>query len=287
MSIPVARGYCRVSTSMQLDGVSLETQHKRIQAHCDYKGLNLIKCYEERGVSGKNIERPALQSLLSDLNKGEYVIVADLSRLSRNTRDALGLFETFKSRGVHFVCLSPDIDFSTPVGELLFTVMMAVHRLERQNISMHVSNNMQRLSKEGKLRSRAPFGYKFVGKDRDLEPEPTQQAVIEKIKTLHAANMKLAQIAKQLNAHGDNLTLLNNKKTVPGDKVPVFYAQTIKRILQDQGLVTLAKPNERVTLEQRITSHHKSADVNGLIQVTENLTLNPPTFNILSTLIQK
>lgn len=135
---------------------------------------------------------------------------------------------------------------------------------------MHVSNNMQRLSKEGKLRSRAPFGYKFVGKDRDLEPEPSQQAVIEKIKLMHAANMKLAQIAKELNTKGDNLVLLNNKKTLPEHKIPLFYAQTVKRILQDQGIIPLANPDNRVSLEQRIISHHK-----------------PIETNVLSTLIQK
>lgn len=277
----LCRGYIRVSTTMQSEeGISLETQQKRLQAHCDYKGWNLVKVYTDAGISGKNTDRPGLQSLMNDIQKGEIVLICELSRLSRNTKDALTLFEFFKEKGANFVCLAPDMDLGTPIGQLIMTVLMAVHQLERQNISMHVSNNMQRLSKEGKLRSRAPFGYKFVGKDRDLQPEPSQQAVIEKIKNMYTANMKLAQIAKELNAKGDNLVLPNNKKTLPEDKVPIFYAQTVKRILQDQGIIVDSKPDDRAPLERRITSHHKSVNIN-----PNSETVN--SSGILSSLIQK
>ena len=256
MAQPIARGYVRVSTAMQVDGQSLETQIKRIQGHCDYKGYNLIKIYQDSGISAKDTNRPALQQLMNDMEKGEKIIVADLSRLSRNTRDALNLFEEFKTRGVHFICLNPDIDFSSAVGELLYTIMMAVHRLERQNISSHVSANMQRLSSESKLRSRPPFGYRFVGKDQDLQPEPVQQKVVEKIKVLHASGMGYTKIAKKLNEDGDNISLNNNKKSVK-DKAPLFYAQTVKRILADYGVI---EDPDRVPIEKRIVSHHRGPE---------------------------
>lgn len=197
---PIARGYARVSTTLQSDdGVSLETQAKRIQAHCAYKGYNLVKIYEDRGISGKDMNRPSLKQLIDDLNKGDFVICCDLSRFSRNTKDALTMLQEFDNKGAHFVCLNPDLDFSTPYGRAMFTILMAFHQLERQNISANVSMNMQRISKEGKLRGRAPFGWKFIGKD-----SPSQQAVLNKIKLLHAAGMKMGTIAKKLNEDGDN-----------------------------------------------------------------------------------
>lgn len=255
MSQLIARGYVRVSTAMQAEeGVSLDTQVKRIQGHCDYKGYKLEKIYQDSGISAKDTNRPALKQLMSEMQKGEYVIVSDLSRLSRNTRDALNLFEEFKTNGVHFVCLNPDIQFDTPVGELLYTIMVAVHRLERQNISSHVSANMQRLSRESKLRSRPPFGFKFVGKDQDLQPEPAQQQVVEKIKSLHAEGMGYTKIAKKLNEDGDNVCLNNNKKSIK-EKVPLFYAQTIKRILADYGVI---EDPDRLPIERRIVSHRKA-----------------------------
>ena len=45
--IPNVRGYIRVSTHLQENGISLETQMKRIQEHCTYKRWNLLKVYEE------------------------------------------------------------------------------------------------------------------------------------------------------------------------------------------------------------------------------------------------
>jgi len=254
---PVARGYCRVSTIMQSEqGVSLETQKRRITDHCLYKNLDLVNIYVDSGLSGKNMQRPGLKEVLNDVQSGDYVIVSDLSRLSRSTKDALEMFEKFKERGAKFVCLQPDIDFSTPVGELMFTVLMAVHRLERQNISMHVSNNMKRLAKEGKLRSRPPFGFKFVGKDKDFEPEPEQQEVIEKVKKMYIEGKKYAPIARALNDAGDNKCLNNNKKN-PRNENPKFYAETIKNILIDAGLVGPKNCN-RLPIDKRIICHHKS-----------------------------
>lgn len=256
-NMPVARGYCRVSTAMQADdGVSLDTQQKRIKEYCNFKQLNLVKLYEDAGLSAKNTDRPALQELMKEMKEGDTVIVCDLSRLSRRTSDALQLFEDFKKRGVNFVCLSPNIEFSTPVGALMFSVLMAVHQLERENISSHVKANMNQLAKEGKLRSRPPFGYKFVGKDQDLQPEPLQQKVVEKIKALHAEGLGYTKIANKLNDEGDNICLNNNKKSVK-NKTPVFYAQTVKRILADYGVI---EDPDRIPIERRIVSHRKTGE---------------------------
>jgi site-specific DNA recombinase len=258
MYIGKARGYVRVSTHYQAeDGQSIETQEKKIKAHCEYKGLELLRVYTDAGISAKDTRRPSLQNLIKEAEEGDYVIVSDLSRLSRNTRDALNLFEEFKERNIKFVCLQPDIDLSTPVGNLLMTVMMAVHHLERQNIGAHVSSNMQRISREGKLRTRPPFGYKFVSKDQDYDPVPEQLEVKDKILQMHRDGMKFSQIAKQLNLDGDN-KVLNLNKRAQTEKVSIFYAQTIKRILIDYGAI----PGEgacsnRAPIDRRIISYRK------------------------------
>jgi DNA invertase Pin-like site-specific DNA recombinase len=84
-------------------------------------------------LSGKDTNRPKLQELLSEINKNDIVIVATLSRLSRNTLDALSMLEQFKSKNVRFVCLSPSIDVTTPIGELIFTLLASVSKMERQS----------------------------------------------------------------------------------------------------------------------------------------------------------
>ncbi len=253
-----ARGYCRVSTAMQAnDGASLETQKQRIEEHCKYRKLQIVDFYVDEGISGKNMERPALKRLLQEMQPGECVIVSDLSRLSRDTRDALGMFEDFTKKGVKFVCLSPEIDFSTPVGQLIFSILMAVHKLERERIAENVSMNMQRLSNEGKLRAKPPFGYRFVGKDKDHEPVEQQIKVRDKIVQLYQGGMKITHIAQRLNSDKDNLVLSLNKADV--NRECKFHPSTVKRILVDLGLIKgEGSYADRKPVEQRIVSYHKT-----------------------------
>jgi site-specific DNA recombinase len=255
----IAHGYCRVSTKMQTkDGISLATQKERILAHCAYKNLELVEFYEDAGISGKSMDRPALQKLLNDMTKSSYVIVFDLYRLGRNTRDALDMLELFMEKGVYFVCLNPDLDYSTPIGELMFTIISALGRMERRNISANVSINMQRISREGKLRNRPPFGYKFVGKDKDFEPIPEQIEVLNKILTWYDQRINTSKISKYLNQNGDNLCLSLNKKDMK-DNVQIFYPETIKNILKHYRPINGETPV--VPIENRIISHHKPNDM--------------------------
>src|SRR3989339_2245135 len=87
-------GYCRVSTSNQAkDGYSLSYQTEEIEKFAHQQGFDLIKIYEDKGISGAKadevdliIEREGLQTMLSDLktNEAKYIIVLNTSRLWRS-----------------------------------------------------------------------------------------------------------------------------------------------------------------------------------------------------------
>ena len=82
--------YCRVSTNDQEeDGVSLETQEKKMIKYCDYKDVGSnYEIFREIG-SGKDIKgRPILGQIINDIKSGETLIVAELSRFSRSPLDA-------------------------------------------------------------------------------------------------------------------------------------------------------------------------------------------------------
>lgn len=257
-SISSAVGYCRVSTKMQkAEGVSLETQEKAIQLYCVLKGITLRAVYSE-AFSGKSSTRIEFKRALDDVRSGEFFIVHDLARFSRSTLDAMMIVKSFDERGVQFVSIRENIDLSDPMGRCLFRMLMNFYELERDKISANVKANLQRLSAEGKLRTKAPFGWRYVSKDKDMEKDPEQQVVIAKIVDMHRAGHNLNKIAQILNSSGDGRTLNNNKKTPSPN--PVFYSHTIKRILMDQGVVPPDDP-KRKPLDQRITSHHKSVDL--------------------------
>ncbi len=231
MKNSLAYGYVRVSTAMQKeDGVSIDTQTAKITEYCKFKDWNLVKIYSDAGLSGKNIERPSLNEVLNVLKKGNLFVVYDLSRFSRNTADAINMLEQIKAKGAFLVCLNPNIDFSSDFGEMMFTVLMAFSTLERKVAAAKTSACMLHLSQQNKLRGRTPFGWKFTSKDLPLEPNLEQQKVIETIKFLHIdKKMNYSNIARYLNEKRLNECL--------GEGDQIFYAQTIKNILSDHGLI--------------------------------------------------
>ncbi len=248
-----AKGYIRVSTQLQKDdGTSLEVQSKRIQDYCNYKNFELVKIYSDPGVSGKSIDgRPQMKALLDNIEKEDYIIFTDLSRMSRSTLDSLKIIEQIASKKAFFVCLALDIDASTPNGNFMIQVLCAFNELERKNTAVKISTNMQVLSQQGKLRNRCPFGYKFVGKDKDFEEEATQQEVIKMIINMYNNGTNPNKIAAILNTQGYGPILNLNKTKISQN--PQFYQKTVQRILADQGIIEV---KDRKPADQRIKTFH-------------------------------
>lgn len=230
-----ALGYSRVSTADQAEnGISLDTQSKRINDYCNYKNLNLVKIYQDEGLSGKNMNRPQLKDLLNNIKKDDYIIIAELSRLSRNTSDALNILNQIYKKEAILISLNPDIDFSSPSGKMMFTILSSINQFERECIGERVSLNMLNLSKQNKLRPKPPFGYKFIGKDQNYVIDEEQQEVIKEIVNLFNEGQSYSKISRHCNDKKYNKLLDISEKHL-------FYPQTIKNILTDCDLVNQPK----------------------------------------------
>ena len=95
--------YTRVSTSMQVDGFSLDAQKEKLRRYAEFQDFMIAGEYSDEGKSGKNIEgRPEFQTMLNDISEGkdnvQYVLVFKLSRFGRNAAKAAGLFCGLRSR---------------------------------------------------------------------------------------------------------------------------------------------------------------------------------------------
>lgn len=235
MSVPLQRdvlAYCRVSTDIQAEtGVSIQSQKERIEGWVSYKRYNLKKYYVDDGISAGTMNRPELMRMLKDCREGDIIITADLSRLSRSMEDAITIIKLINKHGGELVCLSPDIDFSTPQGKLLMHMLFAISEFERSQIKERVKATMKTVSTSGKLRSKAPFGWKFVGKDQEMVHCDEQQVVIERIIKDFESGMTFTTIAHALNCEGLNEVLQANKRERKEGQL--FLPQTIKRILRD------------------------------------------------------
>ena len=97
--------YTRVSTTMQVDGYSLDAQKSRMKAFAEYNEYLIAGEYEDAGKSGKSIEgRSEFNRMMEDIKSGKdnisYVLVFKLSRFGRNAADVLSTLQIMQDFGV-------------------------------------------------------------------------------------------------------------------------------------------------------------------------------------------
>jgi DNA invertase Pin-like site-specific DNA recombinase/archaellum component FlaC len=131
--------YTRVSTSMQVDGYSLDAQKDKLRKYAEYQEMSIAGEYSDEGKSGKSVEgRPQFKQMLADVESGkdnvDYVLVFKLSRFGRNAADVLSSLQKMQDYGVNLICVEDGIDSSKDVGKLMISVLSAVAEIERENI---------------------------------------------------------------------------------------------------------------------------------------------------------
>jgi DNA invertase Pin-like site-specific DNA recombinase len=120
------KGYERVSSTDQ----NLERQTKALKK----AGCKII--YSEK-ISGANMERPELQRMLQELQRGDEIVIMDLTRFSRSTRDLFNLLDQVHEKGASLKSIKDswlDTSSSNPMSKFLLTVMAALAELERDQI---------------------------------------------------------------------------------------------------------------------------------------------------------
>ena len=136
--------YTRVSTTMQIDGYSLDAQKTKMKAFCDYNEYEIAGEYEDAGKSGKSIEgRVSFNQMMEDIKSGKdgvsYVLVFKLSRFGRNAADVLATLQVMQDFGVNLICVEDGIDSSKDAGKLMISVLSAVAEIERENIRVQTT----------------------------------------------------------------------------------------------------------------------------------------------------
>lgn len=135
-------GYVRVSTVEQ-------NEERQIEGLSKY---GIEKWYTEK-VSGKNMDRPELQKMLSEVQSGDIVYVHDFSRLARSTKDLLDIVDKLNERGVHVVSSKEGMDTSTPQGRFTLTVLAAAYEMERTAMLERQAEGIEIAKREGKYKN--------------------------------------------------------------------------------------------------------------------------------------
>ena len=196
--------YTRVSTTMQIDGYSLDAQKTKMKAFCDYNEYEIAGEYEDAGKSGKSIEgRIAFNQMMDDIKSGKdevsYVLVFKLSRFGRNAADVLATLQVMQDFGVNLICVEDGIDSSKDAGKLMISVLSAVAEIERENIRVQTMEGRMQKAREGKWNGGfAPYGYALIdGKLVVNEEEAVAIRTILEKTGLKVSSLYIAQIKKK------------------------------------------------------------------------------------------
>ena len=224
--------YIRVSTSMQVEGYSLEAQRDRLTKFAEFEHMEIVREYCDAGKSGKSIAgRPEftqmLQDVASDRDGVQYILVFKLSRFGRNAADVLNSLQYIQDYGVNLICVEDGIDSSRDSGKLTITVLSAVAEIERENILVQTMEGRRQKAREGKWNGGpAPFGYKLDKENDSLSIEPQDAEIVKLIFRLYAnEGMGPEEICRYLNQHGYQKSRLRERENTH------FVKSLIKTIL--------------------------------------------------------
>ena len=109
--------YCRVSTIEQAtEGYSIGEQKEKLSAYARAQSYSIVGVYSDEGFSAKDLNRPAMTNLMTDIKQGKIdtVLIYKLDRLSRNVSDVLYLVDLFDKYDVVFFSLHENFDLGSP-----------------------------------------------------------------------------------------------------------------------------------------------------------------------------
>jgi len=232
--------YLRVSTQAQKESaLSLESQEERIRAYIKYQGGELVAVFKDC-YSGAKAERPGLNALLKSARMKEFdtVVVISLDRLGRNTRDNFNLIKALSDLDINLISLRENVDFSTPVGTVVFATLSSLAELELAIIRERNIASKGRYLERGLLNIFNPrFPMMFSSDKKSLLLDPKKEPAWELMKELRfEQQLSYAKIAKELNRlppekRGD---IIKKGKIIKEKK---WSAVTVKECIDNRDLV--------------------------------------------------
>ena len=149
MKMPLFYGYARVSTSFQ----SLKNQRHEIFEYAHKNNILIDKIVEIEISSTKNKKERLIDETLSNLTRGDVLIVTKLDRLGRSTVEVLQIIEDIKAKGIilHIIQdgLIIDCNISNPINDMLLALLSGFAQMERNFISERTKSALAQRKAQG------------------------------------------------------------------------------------------------------------------------------------------
>ena len=175
--------YTRKSTEHNLDLAfnSLDAQREACEAYIKsqaHEGWRLVPGhYDDGGLSGASLDRPALQRLLDDVraHRVDIIVVYKVDRLTRALADFAKLVELFDENEVSFVSVTQSFNTTSSMGRLTLNVLLSFAQFEREVIGERVRDKIAASKRKGIwVGGPLPLGYRCENKAVLIAPEEAE-----------------------------------------------------------------------------------------------------------------
>jgi site-specific DNA recombinase len=201
--------YTRKSTEHNLDltFTSLDAQREACEAYIKsqaHEGWSLVRDrFDDGGLSGASLDRPALQILLDQVraHRIDIIVVYKVDRLTRSLADFAKLVELFDEHEVSFVSVTQSFNTTSSMGRLTLNVLLSFAQFEREVIGERVRDKIAASKRKGIwVGGPVPLGYRSVRKKLEIVPEEAD--LVRKIFASYLRLGSISALAAFLNAEG-------------------------------------------------------------------------------------
>ena len=231
--------YTRVSTDMQASKEvgSLEVQELTMRRYMELKHGDAPPpiVFREEGESGKDVHRPALQTLMAAVRAGRIsmILVTRLDRLTRSLLDFMALHKELKHHEVKLVSNHENFDTTSPMGSAMLKLLLVFAELEREQTAERTKEAIRARKAAGLWTGGAPpLGYdnKPGGV---LEVNEDEARIVRTVFEQYLKMRSAPKVAKWLNEQGFRQKRYASRRKGPkGERT--FAPSTVRALVRNQ-----------------------------------------------------
>lgn len=222
--------------------------------------------YDDGGISGGTLERPALKRLVADIQEGlvDVVVVYKIDRLSRSLVDFTKLVEVFDANNVTFVSVTQSFNTTTSMGRLTLNILLSFAQFEREVIGERIRDKVAASRKRGMwMGGFVPLGYDV--RERKLVVNDAEAALVRRIFQGFVELESCTRLVQALRAEG-----ATTKRGRPLTKSDVYRILSNRLYLGEAVHKGMAYPGEHDAIVDRA----QWGAVHAILQVSPRVRVN-------------
>lgn len=223
-SLKLAAVYMRMSTDKQ--EYSIDSQWRLLQEWADRNGYQIIKKYEDAGLSAmesKLSKRTAFLQMIEDSEQSEWktVLIYDSSRFSRSLKDSVVYKSVLRQNGVQLISITEPV-LDDDVSLMVDALNGATNELYIRKLSKNVKRGLEQKALRGEVLSQVPYGYRRCADRKSIEIIPEEAKNVAYIYGQYISGKSIYMLAREFSSSGIRTHCGN-----------LFDSRQVKRILSN------------------------------------------------------